>query len=157
MSNPTLSRRALIVSSAALFLLPALPSFALEPSINVAKDPTCPCCNDWVAILEQAGFAVTVEEMDPDALQQHKLAQGIPAEMQSCHTGIVEGYALEGHVPVADIRRLLAERPDAVGLAVPGMPFGSPGMGPEESREAYEVFLVRKNGTTEVFSAYAAA
>ena len=80
-----------------------------------------------------------------------------PAAMASCHTAHVEGYAIEGHVPPADIRRLLAERPDAVGLAVPGMPWGSPGMGPEAEREAYEVHLIRRDGTTEVFTSYAAA
>jgi len=77
--------------------------------------------------------------------------------MISCHTGKVAGYMLEGHVPPADIRRLLAERPDAIGLAVPGMPYGSPGMGPEKEREAYDVFLIRHDGTTEMFTRYEAA
>ena len=77
--------------------------------------------------------------------------------MISCHTGEIEGYMIEGHVPVADIRRLLAERPDAVGLAVPGMPYGSPGMGPEDQREAYDVFLIRRDGSSEVFTSYSAA
>ena len=77
--------------------------------------------------------------------------------MTSCHTGEIEGYIVEGHVPVADIRKLLDERPDAVGLAVPGMPYGSPGMGPEDAREAYDVFLIRRDGSTEVFSRYKAA
>jgi hypothetical protein len=70
---------------------------------------------------------------------------------------MVEGYAVEGHVPVSDIRRLLAERPEAIGLAVPGMPYGSPGMGPEEAREAYVVFLIRRDGTTELFGSYKVA
>jgi hypothetical protein len=88
---------------------------------------------------------------------RYKMDNGIPREMISCHTGSVEGYMIEGHVPPADIRRLLAERPDAVGLAVPGMPYGSPGMGPESEREAYDVFLIRRDGTTEIFTSYAAA
>ena len=71
--------------------------------------------------------------------------------------GIIDGYVVEGHVPAADIRRLLVERPDAIGLAVPGMPYGSPGMGPEDEREAYEVFLIRRDGSTEVFTKYDAA
>jgi hypothetical protein len=95
--------------------------------------------------------------MEPDALERHKTAKGVPVDMRSCHTGVTDGYALEGHVPVADIRRLLDERPEAVGLAVPGMPYGSPGMGPEEVREAYDVFLIRKDGTTKVFASYEAA
>jgi hypothetical protein len=82
---------------------------------------------------------------------------GIPANMVSCHTGTVDGYALEGHVPVSEIRRLLAERPEAIGLAVPGMPYGSPGMGPDSAREAYDVHLIRKDGTTEVYASYTAA
>ena len=77
--------------------------------------------------------------------------------MSSCHTARVGGYIIEGHVPAADIRRLLDERRDAVGLAVPGMPYGSPGMGPETEREAYDVFLIRSDGSTEVFTSYAAA
>ena len=82
---------------------------------------------------------------------------GIPVDLQSCHTGEADGYVLEGHVPATDIDRLLAERPDALGLAVPGMPYGSPGMGPETERDAYEVILFRKDGTTEVWTAYEAA
>jgi hypothetical protein len=88
---------------------------------------------------------------------RYKLDNGIPQEMVSCHTGRVDGYMIEGHVPAADIRRLLEERPDAVGLAVPGMPYGSPGMGPESQREAYVVYLIRRDGTTETFSSYQAA
>ena len=127
------------------------------PVIHVSKDAGCPCCADWIDYLRAVGFAVTEAVLEADALAALKGDLGIPLEAQSCHTGVVEGYALEGHVPVADIRRLLAERPDAVGIAVPGMPFGSPGMGPESRREAYDVLLVRKDGATEVFATYAAA
>ena len=88
---------------------------------------------------------------------RHKLDSGIPQNMASCHTGEIEGYMIEGHVPPADIRKLLAERPDAIGLAVPGMPYGSPGMGSEDEREAYEVFLIFRDGSTKVFSHYDAA
>jgi hypothetical protein len=77
--------------------------------------------------------------------------------MVSCHTGAIEGYMVEGHVPVADIRRLLGERPRAIGLAVPGMPYGSPGMGPESRRDAYDVHLLLPNGATEVFTRYDSA
>jgi len=90
-------------------------------------------------------------------LMRYKSDNGIPQEMVSCHTGQVEGYMIEGHVPAADIRRLLAERPSAVGLAVPGMPYGSPGMGPESEREAYDVFLILHDGSTEVYTRYEAA
>ncbi|WP_375588385.1 DUF411 domain-containing protein [Hoeflea alexandrii] len=88
---------------------------------------------------------------------RYKVANGIPEEMTSCHTARIDGYVVEGHVPVADIRRLLNERPDAVGLAVPGMPYGSPGMGPEDEREAYDVYVIRRDGTTDIYSRYDAA
>lgn len=157
MSDVILSRRALLACAAALLPLSGGPALALMPTVHVAKDPDCGCCKDWVAILQQAGFAVTVEEMDPATLAQHKTTMGVPVELRSCHTGKVDGYALEGHVPVADIRRLLEERPEAIGLSVPGMPYGSPGMGPEDAREAYDVILIRKDGSIEVFASYDAA
>ena len=89
------------------------------------------------------------------SLAQFKLDNDVPRRMVSCHTALVDGYVIEGHVPAADIRRLLEERPDAVGLAVPGMPYGSPGMGPEKDREAYDVFLILRDGSTEIYSSYA--
>ena len=100
---------------------------------------------------------MTDEERYGTLLMTYKAEVGVPQRMISCHTGMVEGYVLEGHVPAADIRRLLSERPDAIGLAVPGMPYGSPGMGPESRREAYEVFLVRRDGSADVYNSYSAA
>ena len=87
----------------------------------------------------------------------YKVRLGITSALESCHTGMIDGYVVEGHVPAADIRRLLDLRPDAVGLAVPEMPYGSPGMGPETEREAYDVILIGKDGSTTVFTSYAAA
>ena len=107
--------------------------------------------------MKKDGFSVTTERGFGTLLFRHKLENGIPQDMTSCHTGEIEGYMIEGHVPAADIRRLLSERPDAIGLAVPDMPYGSPGMGPEEDREAYDVFLIRHDGSTEVFTSYEAA
>jgi hypothetical protein len=99
------------------------------------------------------GYTVEVEDMDD--LTSIKARYGVPAALQSCHTAIVDGYVIEGHVPVADIQRLLAERPDAVGLAVPGMPVGSPGMEiPGAEPEPYEVLVFDKTGQTQVFSSY---
>jgi hypothetical protein len=100
---------------------------------------------------------VTEEELYGMLLINFKLDNGIPQRMTSCQTGKIDGYMIEGHVPAADIRRLLQERPDAIGLAVPGMPYGSPGMGDETEREAYEVFLIARDGTTSVFTTYPAA
>jgi hypothetical protein len=127
------------------------------PAIHVLKDPGCGCCTAWIEVLEAAGFAVTAEHAGGDRLMSYKASHGIPREMTSCHTARVEGYMIEGHVPVADIRRLLAERPAAIGLAVPDMPYGSPGIGPETEREAYDVFLIRRDGGSEVFASYPAA
>ncbi len=159
MMQDTISRRRMLVGATALLAASPLRTLAqgAGPAIHVMKDPDCGCCTDWIEILKNDGFVVTTEASDATLLMRYKRDNGIPQEMVSCHTGRVEGYMIEGHVPVADIRRLLNERPDAVGLAVPGMPYGSPGMGPEDQREAYDVFLIRRCGRAEVFSHYAAA
>ena len=156
MNPDTFSRRTLLVGAAALVAASPLRALAqcAGPAIHVMKDPNCGCCSAWIEILENDGFAVTTEASAGTLLTRYKLDNGIPQEMASCHTGRVDGYMIEGHVPAADIRRLLEERPDAVGLAVPGMPYGSPGMGPESEREAYDVFLIRRDGATEVFANY---
>ena len=126
------------------------------PAIHVVEGQGCECCMKWTEYLQQEGFDVTSEDRFGVLLIQHKIDLGVPAEHSSCHTGQIDGYFLEGHVPAEDIRRLLEERPDAAGLAVPGMPYGSPGMGPEAKREAYDVLLIRKDGSSEVFTSYPA-
>lgn len=159
MHHAYLTRRASLLAMAAGLAAGLRPAavHAAPTAIRVAKDPECGCCGAWIEITEAAGFAATIDLLDYDDLQAHKIASGIPDNMASCHTAHVDGYAIEGHVPPADIRRLLAARPDAVGLSVPGMPYGSPGMGPEAEREAYIVYLIRRDGSAEVFTAYDAA
>ena len=153
---PALTRRAALLSLVAAATL--RPAFAATATaMTVYKDPNCGCCADWVALMQEAGFDVTVNMLDPDALQSHKSASGITPELASCHTAHVDGYVIEGHVPAADIRRLLADRPDAIGLTVPGMPYGAPGMGPESEREAYSVLVIRRDGKTDVYASYDAA
>ncbi len=125
--------------------LPALakPAPAATP-MEVWKDPNCGCCKDWVVLMEQAGFSVTVHDTGNAAVRA-KL--GLPVRLGSCHTALVGGYVLEGHVPAADVRKLLAEKPKALGLAVPGMPVGSPGMdGPEYGgrKDPYDTLLVTR-------------
>lgn len=155
---PNITRRGLLAGSASLAALAPFASQAeTQAAIHVVKDPNCGCCSAWIEILEADGFAVTTEAMSGTPLMRYKAENGIPAEMASCHTARVGGYMIEGHVPAADIRRLLDQRPDAVGLAVPGMPYGSPGMGPESAREAYDVFLIRRDGGSDVFTRYQAA
>lgn len=155
-NTPLLTRRTILLSSLAVAAFAASPVRSAAPSIHVVKGTGCECCNAWVAYLRDEGFAVTDEERYGTLLMTYKAEVGVPQRMISCHTGMIDGYVLEGHVPAADIRRVLEERPDAVGLAVPGMPYGSPGMGPESQREAYEVFLIRRDGSEEVYTQYAA-
>ena len=104
--------------------------------------------------MKSNGFHVTAEDVPAGILARKKQLRGIPSDLASCHTALVGNYVIEGHVPPADILRLLAEQPKAIGLAVPGMPYGSPGMGPESEREPYEVLLIRPTGGVKVFSSY---
>lgn len=158
MTNTSLlTRRTALLSGLAAATFAASPVRSEGSSIHVVKGTGCECCNAWVTYLRDEGFTVTDEERYGTLLMTYKAEVGVPQRMISCHTGMVEGYVLEGHVPAADIRRLLSERPDAIGLAVPGMPYGSPGMGPESRREAYEVFLVRRDGSADVYNSYSAA
>ncbi|NGQ92934.1 DUF411 domain-containing protein [Rhodobacter sp. HX-7-19] len=156
MKEYRIGRREVILAATALAIAPAARAEE-EPPIHVVKGRGCECCDAWVDYLREQGFTVTDEVSMGTLLIRFKMDQGIPAKAFSCHTGTVDGYALEGHVPAADIRRLLDERPDVVGLAVPGMPYGSPGMGSEDSRDAYDVLLVRRDGSLEVYSSYPAA
>lgn len=128
------------------------PAASLLPTVAVHKSPSCGCCGAWVDHIKQAGYPVEVID-DEEDLGPLKLALGVPPGTGSCHTAIVEGYFIEGHVPAADVARLLAERPDARGLTVPGMPVGSPGMEvPSGEVQPYTVFLVNQDGSTTPFS-----
>lgn len=121
------------------------------PTMTVHKSPTCDCCRRWVEHARTAGFPVEVENTHD--LNDVKRRLGVPAPMASCHTVEVDGYVIEGHVPIEDVKRLLAERPAARGLAVPGMPLGSPGMEHPSGRVApYVVHLVAADGTTTEFA-----
>ena len=127
------------------------------PPLQVWKDPNCGCCNDWVELMRADGFQVQVFDTGNVAVRQRL---GLPAKYGSCHTALVGGYVVEGHVAAGEIRRLLAQKPDAIGLAVPGMPVGSPGMdGPVygNRRDAYDVLLVQRDGSTRVFQHHAGA
>jgi len=138
-------------------VLTAAPAHAADQStIQVKKTASCGCCGAWVKHLRQSGFKVATEDMTTGGLMRFKLDHGISPKLAACHTGRVMGYTIEGHVPAKDVTRLLKERPDAVGLTVPGMPIGSPGMEVGERREKYDVLLIKKDGTTEVFATYGA-
>ena len=119
------------------------------PIVTVYKTPTCGCCANWVEHLEEHGFRV--ETVDQPDLTSIKRQHGIPAALESCHTALVGGYAIEGHVPADVIQRALTERPTVKGLAVPGMPQGSPGM-ETGTEERYEVYTFDENGPRAVYA-----
>jgi hypothetical protein len=120
----------------------------------VEKTATCGCCAGWVEHLRASGFEVEVRNVSPERLDLTKRMLGVGDEYRSCHTAVVDSYVIEGHVPAADVRRLLAERPSAKGLAVPGMPFGSPGMPTDADPEPYDVLLLNQGAGATVFSRY---
>jgi hypothetical protein len=127
----------------AMLMLFSIATIAVSPAhsqeITVYKTPSCGCCTKWVDHLAENGFEVTVQSLDD--LSPVKSRLGVPRELQSCHTAEIDGYVIEGHVPAADIERLLEERPDATGIAVPGMPVGSPGMEYGARKDPYDVIL----------------
>ena len=135
----------------AILFLAKPPNTANAIAITVYKSPDCNCCNRWVDHLRDAGFMVIANNsVDMASI---KLSAGVMPMLQSCHTALVEGYVVEGHVPANDIRRLLQERPAVSGLTVPGMPMGSPGMeGPYQ--ESYDVLTFDRNGRTQVYASY---
>jgi hypothetical protein len=152
MKTETASRRRFIGGAIALAATSAWA--APLPTLQVWKAPSCGCCKDWIAILQRDGFSVQTFDEGNNAARARF---GLPVRYGSCHTGRIGGYVVEGHVPVREIRRLLAEKPDAIGIAVPGMPVGSPGMdGPEYGgrRDPYEVLLVLRNGSSRVYASY---
>ncbi len=139
------------------FILAAVPAAACSSpakaaTLNVYKTPTCGCCTAWVDHLRANGFSVTVTELDDVTPIARKL--GVPDELRSCHTARVGGYFVEGHVPAADIRKLLKERPGARGIAVPGMPIGSPGMEQGDMKQPYETLIVGADGKARTFASH---
>jgi hypothetical protein len=135
--SSSVTRRSAFGIFAAALIVPHASALA-ETNILVHKDPNCGCCTGWVQHLKAAGFAVTVNETDKLQVVRKRLR--VPADLAACHTAEVDGYVLEGHVPAVAVRRLLEKRPAATGLAVPGMPVGSPGMEGGEP-QPYEVVL----------------
>lgn len=119
------------------------------PPVNVVKSPTCGCCTAWVRHLRESGFRVRTTDVDDVTRTKREL--DVPRDLWSCHTATVDGYVVEGHVPASDLRRLLEERPAVAGLAVPGMPVGSPGM-EGDSPEAYEVVAFGGEAGRSVFA-----
>jgi hypothetical protein len=148
-----MQRRTLLQGALVALLLAAGGAQAALPVIEVYKSASCGCCHLWVEHLRANGFTVKARDVANPTDYREKF--GVPDALGSCHTGLVAGYALEGHVLAAEIKRLLAERPKAKGLAVPGMPLGSPGMeGPRQ--DPYDVLLIQADGHHKVYKHYGA-
>lgn len=144
-------RRKLLAGLAPLALLACAES-AVAATVNVTKSASCTCCEGWAEHMRKAGFTVkvtVVEDVTPTATRL-----GVPKQLRSCHTSEIGGYVIEGHVPAADVKRLLARRPKATGLAVPGMVLGSPGMDFGKQKEAYKTILFDKGGMRQVFASH---
>jgi hypothetical protein len=145
----TISRRKMLLALSMMASVPYRLRGQQSPKVDVYKDPTCTCCGKWVEHLQREGFTATATDVrDITAV---KIKYHVPSQVQSCHTALVGGYVIEGHVPATDIRRLLKERPRIVGLAVPGMPTGSPGMEGLNGRP-YDVVTFDAAGKTSVYS-----
>lgn len=149
-----MNRRNLFSLAAGALAIATVPALAANtlPLVEVFKNPSCGCCGAWVDHLKAAGFDVKVTMVDDTAVARRKYA--LPDRFGSCHTAVVAGYVVEGHVPASDIKKLLAMKPVAVGLAVPGMPVGSPGMEMGSRKDPYQVLLVDRQGRERVFSSY---
>lgn len=123
--------------------------------IQVYKSPTCGCCKNWVDHIRASGFQAEVVDITDQELQLRKAKLGVGPRLASCHTAIVNGYVVEGHVPAADIKKMLAEKPAIIGIAAPGMPVGSPGMEvPSGQKDKYDVVAFMKGGATRVFASH---
>ena len=124
------------------------------PTMDVFRSPTCGCCMKWVEHMRQAGFVVKVTDLEQDALDKLKAQQAIPPTAQSCHTGRIAGYTVEGHVPAESVHKLLKDKPQVAGIAVGGMPLGSPGMEVPGRKQPFNVVSFGKDGSTKVFASY---
>ena len=123
-----------------------------EPQMTVYKSPTCGCCSKWIKHMEENGFQI--KAVDVLEMNIVKEKYGINRELASCHTAVIEGYVIEGHVPAFDVKRLLSEKPEVLGLSVPGMPVGTPGMEMGDRVDRYSVIAIGKDGDAEIFNQY---
>jgi hypothetical protein len=144
LSRRTFAHRLLATSALAAAGLSALPAFAAGKKLTVFKSPTCGCCQAWADHMKRASFSVEIVQAED--LSPIKARLGVPQVLEACHTATVDGYVIEGHVPAGDVKQLLRERPKATGLAVPGMPIGSPGMEQGNQREPFKTILFGETG-----------
>jgi hypothetical protein len=142
--------RTIAISLTLLVVAALSPSAQVATPIAVYKSPTCGCCGKWVEHMRAAGFNPKVTDL-PN-VSTVKQSMGVPSHLQSCHTSSIEGYAIEGHVPADVIRQLLKEKPKIVGIAVPGMPIGSPGMEQGSQKDKYDIVAFAKDGSQKVYA-----
>ncbi len=149
-----LHRRLFMLSAASTLTMASAYGAIAKPAIKVYKSPTCGCCSVWADRLREAGFRVVIDDVsDLDAIKA-KLA--IPQDLQSCHTGVINGFAIEGHVPPSDIKKFIKLKRRSLGIAVPGMPANSPGMeAPGSDNEPYTVWEFFRDGKRKAFAAHA--
>lgn len=153
-------RRFIIQAGAVLLCAAAVPLAGLaqtRPMLEVWKSPTCGCCHDWITHLQANGFQVTAHDVSESVKAAQRLKLGLAEKFGSCHTALIDGYVIEGHVPAREIHRLVQQRPRALGIAVPGMPVGSPGMDGlvyGGRKDAYAVLLVQRDGSASVYQSY---
>ena len=147
-------RREFLIGTLAITSFPTN-VFAFPDTLIVNRTETCGCCGAWVERMISAGFKAEVNFVNEEVLRSIKSQLAIPVDLSSCHTATIGSYFIEGHVPAEDIRRLLIERPKALGLSVPGMPIGSPGMEMGSNKEPFETLLVFESGETQVFNSHA--
>lgn len=156
MKNHSMTRRMLLsgISTVAQMTWTGLTKAANSPAVVAYRNPGCGCCEKWAEQLKAAGFEVSMQD-DPD-LSARRSAAGVPDDLAGCHTALMGEYVIEGHVPLADIQRLLTEKPLIKGISVAGMPMGSPGMEMGEMRDAYDVVAFAADGSRSVFTKYEA-
>lgn len=141
----------LVAGGAIWYILSGSTAVGSKAEVVMHKNAGCECCDKWAAYMQSNGYSVEIVESDN--LQAFKMEQGIPPTMGACHTSLIDGYVVEGHVPAEDIEKLLDERPDAAGIVVPGMPASSPGMN-TALNQPYDVLLLDHSGDTEVYSSH---
>lgn len=156
MKDHNITRRTVLggMSTLALTTWTGFARAVSSPAIFAYRNPGCGCCEKWAEQLKAAGFDVSMQD-DPD-LSARRATAGVPDDLAGCHTALMGDYVIEGHVPLADIQRLLTEKPLIKGIAVPGMPTGSPGMEMGERRDAYDVVAFAADGTRTIFATYTA-
>ncbi|OZH53875.1 hypothetical protein AFK68_14690 [Hydrocoleum sp. CS-953] len=149
--NPTFSATTQTVANS------SSPTTDLAPqllNITVYRTPTCGCCQGWVEHIKQNGFQVTDIVKPESEIQTIRQKHNLPSDLTSCHTSEIAGYLVEGHIPVADVKRLISQKPNIAGISVPGMPIGTPGMEMGDRQQSFDVFAFKKDGQTRVFNSY---